>query len=265
MKKEKKIIEIINNSLSNLPSNITNSSIVKKVPFELIKNSGLISSDDCTLAKDYIEKFELYDPKKLIKWIIDLHFIGIESIIDGLNRIQKELLNDIISGVYDVKRNLVDINEKNFEIYKHDISCCITKIEQKVKNYLDDIKEIDKLPRYKFFLRANFNKSKVTSSVQLGKVALEAYFDALMIYSVFVNERKNDNIKNAYFDECNNFIDELEISYFIAYDKEKSSFWNKEEMRKKIKNAERISDMINDYLIANQEIEIDFENDVNFE
>ena len=72
----------------------------------------------------------------------------------------------------------------------------------------------------------------------------------MIIYSVLANERGNNEVKKQVLDGAYKFIDGLGIDYFKAYDKDKSPFWNKNEMLKKVKDAQRLGDMINDYLIA---------------
>lgn len=271
MKKNDKIFDVIKNSTQNLsPSVIKKDIFLNKIPFELLNQYKIMSDEEYEVIMQYIKKFELDDPQKLIKWLIDLHFAAIENINDGIASIRSDLLTDVISHIYAMRDKISDINvnDDKSELYKKYIDemyYVLRNLEGKIREYISDIKKIDNLPNYKFFLNASYNKSKVTTAVQLGKAALEAYFESLFIFAVLANERRSTDRKNDRFEESINFINSLELSYFLAYDKNKSSFWQTDEMIKKIKDAQATKDMLNDYLIAEQETEIDFENDINFE
>ena len=256
MGKEKQLVDIIQKASKNTTIDVAKEDMfLRKIPFDIWAKTGIISQEEYELIKAPIEEFGLDDPKKLIKWLVDLHFAEIESINEGIGSIRNDLLTSVISDVASIKDQILDLNEtddKNhwYKNYADKMICILRNLEGKVKDYLNEVKRIDSLPRYKYFLKANFNKTKVTNSVELGKAALEAYFESLIIYSVLANERGNIGAKKQRFDDAYKFIDSLGINYFKAYDKDKSPFWNKNEMLKKVKDAQRLGDMINDYLIA---------------
>lgn len=256
MGKEKQLVDIIQKASKNTTIDVAKEDMfLRKIPFDIWAKTGIISQEEYELIKAPIEEFGLDDPKKLIKWLVDLHFAGIESINEGIVLISNDLLTNEIQKIKSMKYKLSDFNENDnkshwYKQYADDISDLLTNLEGKTNNYLNEIKRIDNLPRKLYFLKANFNKTKVTSSVKLGKAALEAYFESLIIYSVLANERGNNEVKKQVLDGAYKFIDGLGIDYFKAYDKDKSPFWNKNEMLKKVKDAQRLGDMINDYLIA---------------
>lgn len=266
MKKEKEIISIINNTYKNVPVKVKqNDPFLKKIPFEL---GTILSKEELALIIPYIQEFGLDDPRKLIKWVVELNFAAIESINAGIEKVRKDLLKEDISMLRAISWMLDSFSKNDNKQLSYEI--CISKIfpvisdlQGKIEDYLSDIIEIDELPRYKFFLKANFNISKVDSAVLLGKAALEAYFNAIIIFSVIQNEYKvgdsDDFIK--FFD----FIEGLDISYFLAYDKNKSDFWNKKEMIERIKTAQSNSMTIQEFLLSEQETEVDFEKDINYE
>lgn len=267
MEKEKLLIEILQKTSDNLPSAVKrNDYVLGKIPFNTLASTGIISQEEYEEYKDIIKEFQLDDPKKLVKWVIDLHFAGIESINDNITNVRRDLLSNELSQIRAIKRKITNLSDSddNKEKLKDEIIDVTSNLEVKVQDYLKEIIRIDDLPRYKFFLQANFNKSKVTASVQLSKVALQAYFEALNIYAVLSNERTKASARDSTFDEYIEFINELDLSYFIAYDKDKSTFWNKKDMLQKIEDARKIKALLNDYISAEQETEIDFENDLDF-
>ena len=270
MGKEKMIVDIIKTSTNNLPSKVKEKdSVLRKIPFDVVKKSGLISEEEYNMIIPCIKEFQLDDPKNLIKWIVDIHFSGIESINANIACIRRDLLSSEVSKISAIRRKIIDLNEsddmnKYTKQYTDEMFNILSDLEGKVNNYLSEIVEIDNLPRYKFFVKANFNKSKVTAAVQLSKAALQAYFEAIDIYAVLSNGRNNNVVRDSTFDESIDFINKLDISYFIAYDKNKDTFWNKSEMKEKVENARKVKDLLNDFIANEQAIEMDFENDIIF-
>lgn len=187
MNKTKKVFEIIQKSSFTLPSNVIDNDVfLKKIPYRWILNTGLISDEALNQIEPFIIEFGLDDPQKLIQWLVKLHFAGIESINEGITSIRHDLLTTEIKKISSVIDMIEDINDSDdrealLKKYTDQLIGVICDIEGKVVNYISEIERIDNLPRYKFFLQANFNKSKVTASVQLAKAALQAYFEALHI------------------------------------------------------------------------------------
>jgi len=271
MEKEKIVIDIIKSSTSNIPTKVKEKDdVLRKIPFDLGQKYGLLSEAEYNELIPYVKEFQLDDPKNLIKWIVDIHFAGIESINTNIACIRRDLLSSEVSKIKAIRKKIIDVNEsddmyKITKLYTDEMYNILSDLEGKINDYLSEIVEIDNLPRYKFFVKANFNKSKVTAAVQLSKAALQAYFEAIDIYAVVSNERKNNSVRDATFDDSIEFIDKLDITYFIAYDKNKDTFWNKSEMKKKIENARKIKDLLNDFIVNEQEIEIDFDDDIIFD
>lgn len=274
MNKEKAVIDIIQKTSKNLPQKvITKDPILKSIPFDIAKKTGFISNEEYDALKPYIEEFQLNNPQKLIKWVVELQFAGIESIILQGESTRHDLLESEISKIKAITRNIIDLDEDDdfacyAKQYSDEIQKVIADLEGKINTYISEIKRIDDLPRYKFFLQANFNKAKVISSVQRTHAALQAYFEALNVYVVLANERHGvkSSKKNNCLERSKNFIDSLEISLLLAYDKDKDAyFWNKANMLKKIEDAKSISYTINEYLLSEQETEVDFENDIIFD
>ena len=269
MEKVKKlVVDLIKSEVQNLPSKVVkNDSVLKKIPFNLVAKTGLMSEGEYAQIASCIAEFGLDDPKKLIKWFVDLHFAGIESINDGIASIRSDLLTSEVKKIEAMTDKLENItsNEKGFSLFKNyadQMIDVISQLEGKINNYISEIRRIDNLPRYKFFLQANFNKSKVTSCVQMTKSALQAYFEALEIYAVLANERNNDAKK--YLEKKRSFVEGLDDSLLLAYDKDKSSFWDKNNMLQKGSNAKSLSDNLNKYLEAVKETEVDFEKDIKY-
>ncbi len=274
MDKVKKVFEIIQKSTCNVSSAvISNNDFLRKIPYRYILNAGLISDEEFNKIEPYIIEFKLDNPKKLIDWLIDLHFDGIESINEGITSIRHDLLTTEIQKISSVIYKFKDINHSDdrnslLKKYTDELIGVISDIEGKVKNYISEIERIDNLPKYKFFLQANFNKSKVTASVQLAKAALNAYFSALFIQTTISNVRHGAYSKKQhdYLEEKMNFIESLKISLVYAYDKDKDSqFWDSSKLKGRINKIKQISDTINEYLESNSETEIeDFEGEIDY-
>ena len=268
MEKVKKlVVDLIKSEVQNLPSKVVESdSLLKKIPFDLVAKMGLMSEGEYAQIAPYIAEFGLDDPKRFIKWLIDLHFAAIESINDGIAEVRNDLLTNDIQDIIAIKDNMSELtagdNIRHWAMqYVGDVNKAMRRLEGKIKNYIAEIKRIDNLPAYKFFLQASFNKSKVYANVRRTQSALQAYFEALDIYAILANER---NTNKELLEEREKFIDGLNSALLYSYDKDKSSFWDKKAWEKRIEDAKSISDKLNNYLIAMQEKEVDLENQVNY-
>lgn len=198
MEKEKLIVDIIQKSTSKIPSKaIRNYRILRKF-FDIVPQTGWMSKEDYEKIMLFVEKFKLDDPQNLIKWLVDLHLAGIESINEGIANIRRDLLTSEIAKISSVIEMIQDIDcfdnrDSLLKTYSDELIRVISDIEGKISNYISEIDRIDNLPRYKFFLQANFNKSKVIISIQLAKAALKAYFEVLNIQVIIANERHGIN------------------------------------------------------------------------
>lgn len=269
MDKSQKLVQIIKETAKEVPMQVRNNNeIFSKIPFNVFTESGLISQEEYNKIKPYIDEFKLNDPKNMIKWLIDIHFAGIESINDSVSAVRRDLLSSEISKISAVKDKIVTTYENDNQLvgYMEQLIDVISDIEGKIRDYIREIDKIDNLPSYKFFLQANFNKKKVTTAVQLTKASLKAYFEALNIYVVIANQkyRRQSNIKvNQYLEKKMDFIKGLSFSLLLAYDKEKDeSFWNSSVKLKEIDKIKSISQNLSEYLLCEEEKEIDLENNV---
>lgn len=198
MEKEKLIVDIIQKSTSKIPSKaIRNYRILRKF-FDIVPQTGWMSKENYEKIMLFVEKFKLDDPQNLIKWLVDLHLAGIESINEGIANIRRDLLTSEITKISSVIEMIQDIDcfdnrDSLLKTYSDELMRVISDIEGKISNYISEIDRIDNLPRYKFFLQANFNKSKVITSIQLAKAALKAYFEALNMQVIIANERHGIN------------------------------------------------------------------------
>lgn len=284
MDKSQKLVQIIKETAKEVPMQVRNNNeIFSKIPFNVFAESGLISQEEYNKIKPYIDEFKLNDPKNMIKWLIDIHFAGIESINDSVSAVRRDLLSSEIGTISAVKDKIATDNDKNFNKnlekpefkaistlenskYEFELMKVIGTLEDRIKNYIKEINDIDNLHPFIFFLQANFNKKKVDTDVQLTKASLKAYFEALNIYMVIANQnyRRQSNIKvNQYLEKKRDFIKGLSFSLLLAYDKEKDeSFWNSSVKLKEIDKIKSISKNLSEYLLCEEEKEIDFENNV---
>ena len=267
--KENKLYQIIKNTVKS-STNIQNNEILniltKKFPF-----SRVISEEEYNLIKPVIEEFGLDDPKKLIKWLVDLHFAGIESINAGIATVRKDLLSSEISKISAVREKINTTYENDNQLtgYMEQLIDVISDIEGKITDYIQEIDEIDNLPRYKFFLMAIFNKGKVATAIQLIKASLNAYYEALNIYIVIANQKYrnkgNEGKVKKYLENKKKFINNLSFSLLLAYDNENDeSFWNKDKKKEEIDKIEKISENISEYLQSEIETEVENFEDINF-
>lgn len=273
MEKEKLIVDIIQKSTSKIPSKaIRNDRILRKF-FDIVPQTGWMSKEDYEKIMLFVEEFKLDNPQNLIKWLVDLHFAGIESINEGIANIRRDLLTSEITKISSVIEMIQDIDcydnrDSLLKTYSDELMRVISDIEGKISNYISEIDSIDNLPRYKFFLQANFNKSKVTTSVQLAKAALQAYFEALNIQVIIANERHgiNSTYQKNYLGKRLDFIERLKISLVYSYDKYKDKeFWDSSKLKGRINEIKQISNKLNEYLESNSETEIeDFEEEIDY-
>ncbi len=273
MKKEKLIVDIIQKSTSKIPSNaIRNDRILRKF-FDIVPQTGYISKEDYDNIMIFVEEFKLDKPQNLVKWLVDLHFAGIESINEGIANVRRDLLTSEITKIRSVWDKIQDIDcfdDRNslLKQYSDELMSVISNIEGKISDYIAEIDRIDNLPRYKFFLQANFNKSKVTTSVQLTKAALQAYFEALNIQALIANERHgiNSTYQKNYLGNKLDFIEKLPISLVYSYDRYKDeAFWNRSKLKGNINKIKEISVKLEQYLECNSETEIeDFEEEIDY-
>lgn len=273
MEKEKLIVDIIQKSTSKIPSKaIRNDRILRKF-FDIVPQTDWMSKEDYEKIMLFVEEFKLDNPQNLIKWLVDLHFAGIESINEGIANIRRDLLTSEITKISSVIEMIQDIDcydnrDSLLKTYSDELMRVISDIEGKISNYISEIDSIDNLPRYKFFLQANFNKSKVTTSVQLAKAALQAYFEALNIQVIIANERHgiNSTYQKNYLGKRLDFIERLKISLVYSYDKYKDKeFWDSSKLKGRINEIKQISNKLNEYLESNSETEIeDFEEEIDY-
>lgn len=273
MEKEKLIVDIIQKSTSKIPSKaIRNDRILRKF-FDIVPQTDWMSKEDYEKIMLFVEEFKLDNPQNLIKWLVDLHFAGIESINEGIANIRRDLLTSEITKISSVIEMIQDIDcydnrDSLLKTYSDELMRVISDIEGKISNYISEIDSIDNLPRYKFFLQANFNKSKVTTSVQLAKAALQAYFEALNIQVIIANERHgiNSTYQKNYLGKRLDFIERLKISLVYSYDKYKDKeFWDSSKLKGRINEIKHISNKLNEYLESNSETEIeDFEEEIDY-
>lgn len=265
MNNAKKVFEIIQKTTNNLPSDVRNNDIfLRKIPYRLL-SKGLFFDEVIDQIEPIITEFGLDDPQKLIKWLIELHFAGIESINEGITSIRHDLLTTEMQKISSVIDMIEDINyyddrDALIKKYTDKLIGVISDIEGKVKNYISEIDRIDNLPKYRFFLQANFNKSKVTASVQLAKAALQAYFEALYIQAILSNERHgtDSNKQKNYLEKRMSFIESLKISLVYEYDKNKDSeFWDSSKLKGRINDIKQMSYKINEYLECEVETEVE--------
>lgn len=273
MEKEKLIVDIIQKSTNKIPSNaIRNDRILRKF-FDIVPQTGYISKEDYDNIMIFVERFKLDEPQNLVKWLVDLHFAGIESINEGIANVRRDLLTSEKMKIRSVLDKIQDIDcfdDRNslLKQYSDELMSVISDIEGKISDYIAEIDCIDNLPRYIFFLQANFNKSKITTSVQLAKAALQAYFEALNIQALIANERHgiNSTYQKNYLGKRLNFIESLKISLVYSYDKNKDhKFWDSDKLKGRIDEIEKISVKLEKYLEMNSETEIeDFEEEIDY-
>ena len=277
LKKSKEILalEVIKKTSKAVPLKARSKNRVgSKIPWQILSRVSGVTDEDLKLVIPYIKEFGLDDPRNMMKYLVDLYFAGFESINDGIASVRNDLLSSTISRAKAITDNIKTINvfdDKNglTKKYMDQITEVIADLEEKIRNYSYEIKCIDDLPRYKFFLQANFNKSKVKHNIAFTKAAIQAYIESLYIYGILSNERINSqsdkSICNDYLDRKREFLRSIKWALLLAYDFDKDNkFWDSESKLQEIDNIKSMSDTIEQYLIANNSCEIDFENDIKY-
>lgn len=263
-------LEIIKKSSKVAPLSVQkNNKVLAKISWQTLAKAGGATEEDLKYLIPLIKEFKLDDPKNLVKFIVDLHFAGIESINDGINSIRRDLLTSEIkkiSAVIDKIDNMTadDNRRELLKKYTDEIISVISDLEGKIDNYISEIREIDNLPSYLFKIKAVFNKSKVIAAIKMIKASMQAYIEALNIYVMLSNERDKE-ITAEYIDKKRQFFERIKWSLLIAYDKDKDyDFWDSQKKLNAIDDIKAISQTFDQYLIAEKEYEIDFENDIVF-
>lgn len=261
MNEEKKeagieILEIIQQAVANAPQGALNQ-VSWKIPYKQLLAQVGVPEELYDEFAPYIEELGLDDPIKLAKILIDIHLAGLESINDGIASIRNDLLTSEISKISAVRDKIDDIgpnDDRNalMKQYTDDMIDVVHNIEGKVTNYIAEIQEVDNLPSWKFFVQANFNKSKVKTAVKLSKAALRAYFEALSIQTIMFSARGNIDMKtqNNYLEKRLKFIESLKVKLVYAYDAEKDSFLNKETLKSKVNEIKLLPNKMNNVAIS---------------
>lgn len=211
--------------------------VLSKIPWQTLAKAGGATEEDLKYLIPLIKEFKLDDPKNLVKFIVDLHFAGIESINEGIYSIRHDLLTSEIKKIHAVIDKVDDMvaDDNRRELlkkYSDEIISVISDLEGKIDSYISEVREIDSLPGYLFKLKAVFNKSKVTAAIQMIKASLQAYLEALNIYTMLSNERDRSTV-TGYIDKKRQYFEKIEWSLLIAYDKDKDyGFWDSQ---KKVK------------------------------
>ena len=237
--------------------------IPQKAFSELIRKYPGWNDDEKKVIKD----FNLYLPKKMIEYILEICLVGFEVCSEGIANIEEDLLTNDISKIHSTVDKLLDCNGDDdmkslIKRYTDDLMDEIANLEFKINNYVTRVNDIDNLPDIKFFVKSASLRHQADMHVKCTKAAVEAYIQATAIYAVLANERHGlqSPKRNKYLQKRIDYLDGLDTPLMLAYDKTKNvDFWNKKLLVDKMGTIQGMSDTLQQYLEQETETEVNLE------
>lgn len=268
-----KASEILKNELTNItPKKLaTVKSLLKKqddhvISYGTIPFKTVLSKEEYEDIRPYVEKYGLEDPKRFIRFIIELQVGSLEVIQSGFSELKAENLSSLISQLNSIKEDMLFADSEDRVWY---LICKTNDVKEalkaKINVYAEPLFEYDNAGSFKRFAIALSKRANLINNVKLASAAMEAYFQSISLIvdiSVLSQKYQYDAIVHSAYD----FLEELKttdkIALFFAYDEERKrnkSIWEEDILIEKLKAIKDEADFFSDF---SEGIEIDFENDV---
>lgn len=260
MVNEKALMNLVSTVAST--TNFTSNSLLSSIKIPIATNDEDV--------KKIIAEYNLQNPDEAINFFVEMCFEQVETINSSINELKElDLLNSISqmkSAHQSLKFGFDNPDSKNEElnVARRKLMDTAELLKGKVKWYISKIREIDNLPRRKFFMRASQNLKSANTNVFCARQALDALVVTINL-QIMISREINVNI-DAIIEEFYNFVNEEllkndTIVLMAAYDEKKQDeFWPK--LRERIEDMKKLPEMMkNAYLDDEQDedIEIDFE------
>lgn len=205
MANEEKIKELLKNLTTGLSQNAMEK-VVNMIPMLSKKGVDLSKMQVPFLTNDknvekFINEFQLRDPQKLIRFMVEWHFATLEHFSADNNDIK---VLDIINSCAFVKsakmkynRALDNENDKKYYLLEasNNLDMGISQLGEKAIFYIDKIREIDNRKQPEFFFKALLSLININTFDHCAKLAIELTIEAIKLQIAIAGEL-NHNIKS---------------------------------------------------------------------
>lgn len=267
-----KAVGTFKNIASHLPDNAVKQGIQAISDTENISLSNIsipILTNDEDI-KQFILEYKLQKPENMIKFFVESYYSNLECIIDSVNDLK--LLNVIdSSSKIETAKNLFESASHMNEYDKRQILINaytnllegINQLQDKTLMFIEKIREVDNMPKWKFILQSVLLLKEVDSNIKCIKKTVMAVIEARKMQMVIATELGYD-IDEMVISQYENFKTKIlsnnNFQLLQGYDDESyKAFWSKlpEEMEKTIETGKTIDAYLES---AESDDEIDYDN-----
>lgn len=230
-----------------------------KIPF--------VTSDPA--VEEIIDEFQLRDPEKMIRFLVEAHFSAFDSIREGIYDLNEiDMINSVsfVGGAKrSFKRAIANPQSKNDQLNKvsSDLDRGLEQLQDKAFFYIEKIRAIDNQPRVKFFFKGKDSGIKaVDSHNHCAKAAVKAVIEAVNLQSAIAAELGWDidsSVIIPFEDFKHRLLGGDNCSLMHAYDDEaESEFWLK--LPQMLEEALDTADTLQNFLDSTEAGDFDFDN-----
>lgn len=220
-------------------------------------------------VNEIIDEFELRDPKKMVRFLIELHSANYECIMTGISEIKQNDMDNTVSIIDQAKQNYYNAmaNEKFKETYLVDatkqLNLCLPQLLRKALNCIEATRKIDKLPKHQFFIQSKKAMiQNIDENNYLAKTAVKGMIDAYNLYTIIATELKldiNNSVIKTFENSKRKLIEDDNCSLMHAYDKDsREEFWLK--LPELFDHISETADVLQDFLDSTEDDDFDFNN-----
>ncbi|MCM1186546.1 MAG: hypothetical protein NC251_10475 [Lachnoclostridium sp.] len=201
-------------------------SIVSQVRIPILTNNKDVQK--------YVKEFGLEDPQKLARFFVEGFCASFENIQSAINGSQRRELEAVLGEVRGTKDAIITgINNPEYKqeylIPAHStILIACGKLEEWLRDYINEIEAIDQKSKWQFFLGAKGSLSKIDTNIFCAKKAVEALDITIRLQAIVMmqlNQKSTMVIKDHITSVKSIFTDER-CDLLNAYDKDKQNgYW----------------------------------------
>lgn len=196
-----------------------------------------VLTDDEQVRK-CVEKYNLNNPKNMIRFFVEASFATIEQIHDTYIASEEQKLQETISKIDSAKRKIIHGIDNPQEMRDKFIAAqnamfdVAAELEEKFKSYVEEIRVVDNMPKKQSFFKAHLLIKKVDSADQSAKKIIDALIKIIGIQTMVANQL-GQNISNSVVIPFQNFVQESILKgntcdLLHAYDSDKENeFWHR--------------------------------------
>lgn len=228
----------------------------------------LVTSDP--EVEKIIDEFQLRDPEKMIRFLVEAHFSAFDSMREGIHDLQVlDMINSIsyIEGAKlsygDVMSNTKSKSKLLLEETSRQLNQGLAQLQEKTFFYINKIRAIDDKTRIKFFLKGKDGGIEAVDSYNhCAKTAVKGVIEAVNLKMAIAAELKWDidrSVIKWFEDFKKRLLGGDNCSLMHAYDDEaKSEYWLK--LPQMLDNALETADTLQDYLDSTEDSDFDYDN-----